>query len=70
MKRWTIVACALVAVLAWGGVAQAGVKSEVSLNFYRATVSQAKYQKLLAQGPRHRGREGDRMRAGCGSISC
>ena len=47
MKRWTLLACALVAVLAWGGVAQAAGKS-VSLNFYRATVSQAKYQKLLA----------------------
>ena len=60
MRRWSILACALVAVLAWGGVAQAGVKSRVSLNFYRATVSQAKYQKLLAQGPRHRGRQDDR----------
>jgi hypothetical protein len=49
MKRWSILACALIAVLAWGGVAQGGVKSGVSLNFYRATVSQAKYQKLLAQ---------------------
>jgi hypothetical protein len=49
MTRGTIVVCALVAVLAWGGVAQGGVKSNVSLNFYRATVSQAKYQKLLAQ---------------------
>jgi hypothetical protein len=33
MRRSTIVACVLVAVLAWGGVAQAGVKSKVSLNF-------------------------------------
>ena len=49
MKRWTIVACALVAVLAWAGVAQAGAKRQVSLNFYRATVSQAKYQKMLAK---------------------
>jgi len=43
------VACVLVAVLAWAGVAQAGAKSQVSLNFYRATVSQAKYQKMLAK---------------------
>ena len=49
MKRWSILACALIAVLAWGGVAHGGVKSGVSLNFYRGTVSQAKYQKLLAQ---------------------
>ena len=42
-------ACVLVAVLAWAGVAQAGAKSQVSLNFYRATVSQAKYQKMLAK---------------------
>jgi zinc carboxypeptidase len=49
MRRWTIVACALVAVLAWGGVAQAGAKRQVSLNFYRATVSQATYQKMLAK---------------------
>ena len=48
MKRWTILACALVAVLAWAGVAQAAGKS-VSLNFYRATVTQAKYHKLLAK---------------------
>jgi hypothetical protein len=43
------VACALVAVLTWAGIAQAGAKSQVSLNFYRATVSQAKYQKMLAK---------------------
>ena len=49
MRRWTIVACALVAVLAWAGVAQAGATRQVSLNFYRATVSQAKYQKMLAK---------------------
>ena len=49
MRRWTIVACALVAVLAWAGIAQAGAKRQVSLNFYRATVSQAKYQKMLAK---------------------
>src|SRR4029453_5272729 len=49
MRRLTIVACVLVAILAWGGVAQAGAKRQVSLNFYRATVSQAKYKKLLAQ---------------------
>jgi len=49
MRRWTIVVCALVAVLAWAGVAQAGAKRQVSLNFYRATVSQAKYQKMLAK---------------------
>ncbi len=49
MKRWTVLACALVAALAWATVAQAGTKSRVSLNFYRATVSQAKYQKMLAK---------------------
>ena len=49
MRRWTIVACALVAVLAWAGIAQAGAKRQVSLNFYRATVSQAKYHKMLAK---------------------
>jgi hypothetical protein len=49
MKRWSVFAFALIAVLAWGGVAQGGVKSGVSLNFYRATVSPAKYQKLLAK---------------------
>ena len=49
MSRWTIVACVLVAVVAWAGVAQAGAKSQVSLNFYRATVSQATYQKMLAK---------------------
>src|SRR4029078_1865916 len=49
MRRWTILACALVAVLAWAGVAQSGVKRQVSLNFYRATLSQAKYEKMLAQ---------------------
>src|SRR4029450_3736974 len=49
MRRFTIVACALVALLSWAGIVQAGIKSKVSLNFYRATVSQAKYQKLLAQ---------------------
>src|SRR4051794_568110 len=49
MRRWTIVVCALVAALAWAGVAQAGAKRQVSLNFFRATVSQAKYQKMLAK---------------------
>jgi hypothetical protein len=49
MKRWTLLACALVAVLAWGGTASAGVKSKVSLNFYRATVAQKVYSKLLAK---------------------
>ena len=51
MKRWAILACALVAVLAWAGVAQAaGGKSRVSLNFYGAMVSQAKYHRLLDRG--------------------
>jgi zinc carboxypeptidase len=50
MKRWSILACALVAVLAWGGIAQAGVKGKVSLNYYRATVSQDVYRGLLAKG--------------------
>jgi hypothetical protein len=49
MKRWSVLACALVVVLAWGGVAQAGGKSRVSLNFYRATVSHAKYERMLAR---------------------
>src|SRR3954454_5463276 len=49
MRRWTVVVCALVAALAWAGVAQAGAKRQVSLNFFRATVSQAKYQKMLAK---------------------
>ena len=50
MKRWSILACALAAVLAWGGIAQAGVKGKVSLNYYRATVSQEVYRDLLAKG--------------------
>ena len=49
MRRLTLVACALVAVLTWAGIAQAGAKSQVSLNFYRATVSQAKYERMLAK---------------------
>jgi Zinc carboxypeptidase len=48
MKRWTVLACAFVAMLAWGAVAQAGVESRVSLDFYRATVSQKAYEKLLS----------------------
>jgi zinc carboxypeptidase len=50
MKRWTLLASALVAVLVMSGAAPgAGNKNKVSLDFYRATVSQAVYSKLLAK---------------------
>ena len=49
MKRWTILACALVAVARLGRSRPGRREEQVSLNFYRATVSQAKYQKLLAK---------------------
>ena len=48
MKRWTVLACALLAVTRLEREAlPAGVKSGVSLNFYRATVSQAKLPECL-----------------------
>jgi zinc carboxypeptidase len=51
MKRWTLLACALVAVLVWSGSASAaGVKSRIALNFYRATVPHGTYLKLLNRG--------------------
>src|SRR6266540_2164816 len=51
MKRWTILACALAAVLVTSGAAPgAGSKNKVSLDMYRATVSQNVYRDLRAKG--------------------
>jgi hypothetical protein len=51
MKRWSILACALVAVLVLGGAAPgAGSRQKVVLDMYRATVSQAQYRSLLSKG--------------------
>jgi len=48
MKRWTVLACALLALLVWSSTAlAAGVKSKVSLDFYRATVSNKVYHRML-----------------------
>jgi murein tripeptide amidase MpaA len=51
MKRWTILACALVAVLALSGSAPgAGGKSGNALDMYRATLDAAQAAKLRQQG--------------------
>jgi len=48
MKRWTVLACALLALLVWSSTAlAAGVKSKVSLDFYRAKVSNKVYHRML-----------------------
>jgi hypothetical protein len=51
MKRWTLLGCALLAVLVVSGAAPgAGGGNEVSLDMYRATVSQVAYRDLRAKG--------------------
>jgi hypothetical protein len=52
MKRWTFLACALVAVLAISGAAPGagGKSSKVVLDMYRATVSAKQYRDLRAKG--------------------
>ena len=51
MRRLTLVVCVLVAVLFVSGAAPgAGSKSRVTLDMYRATVSQTKYRDLLSKG--------------------
>src|SRR5918994_1358862 len=50
MKRCMLLGCALVVALALSGTASAAVKSRISLDFYRATVSTEVYGKLLAKG--------------------
>jgi hypothetical protein len=51
MKRWTLLACALAAVLVTSGAAPgAGNKNKVSLDMYRAKVSVSQYRELLAKG--------------------
>jgi hypothetical protein len=50
MRRTVIVACALACLLALTGSASAAIKSKVSLNFYRATVTQKVYRTMLTKG--------------------
>jgi hypothetical protein len=51
MKRWTFLACALVAVLAVSGAAPgAGGGKPLSLDMYRATVSAKQYRDLRSKG--------------------
>jgi hypothetical protein len=49
MKRWMLLSCALVALLAFSGAATAAVRTNVSLNFYRATVTVKEYRAMLAK---------------------
>jgi zinc carboxypeptidase len=51
MRRWLILACALLALLSVSGAAPgAGGKNKVSLDMYRATVSQQVYRDLRTKG--------------------